>query len=125
MRRRTWRDKFRDAFRGVAVGLRGQSSFTVHLLASLAVLLAGLLLRIHLWEWSLLVLCIVVVFVAELLNTSIEWLARAIRDEHDERIGKALDIASAAVLLASFGSVAVGLLIFLPHLLKLIRGGAE
>jgi diacylglycerol kinase len=121
-RRRTWRDKFRDAFRGVSVGLRGQNSFTVHLLASLGVLVAGLLFRIDLWEWTLLVVCVVIVFVAELLNTSIEWIARAIRQEHDERIGKALDVASAAVLLASFGAVAVGLLIFLPHLIQLLRG---
>lgn len=119
MKRRTWREKFRDAFRGVSIGLRGQNSFVVHLLASLAVVVVGVFFRISLLEWSLLSLCIVTVFVAELLNTSIEWLARAIREEHDDRIGKALDVASAAVLLASFGSVSIGVLIFVPHVLKL------
>jgi diacylglycerol kinase len=122
MRRRSWSDKFRDAFRGVSVGLRGQNSFLVHLVASLIVLCAGIFFRVTLLEGSLLFLCVVTVFVAELLNTSIEWLARAMGDKYDERIRNALDVASAAVLLASFGSVAVGSLVFLPHLLTFGSG---
>jgi diacylglycerol kinase len=120
--RRAWRDKFRDAFRGVAVGLRGQNSFLIHVLASAAVVAAGFFFRVTLLEWGVLVLCIVSVFVAELLNTSLEWLAKAIREEHDPRIGSALDVASAAVLLAAFGAMAVGFLVFLPHLIRMVSG---
>jgi diacylglycerol kinase len=118
--RRAWRDKFRDSFRGIAVGLRGQNSFLFHLVASAAVVLVGLFFRVSLLEWGLLLLCIVSVFVAELLNTSLEWLARAIRQEHDPRIANALDVASAAVLLAAFGAVLVGVLVFLPHLIQAV-----
>ena len=35
---RGWPEKFRDAFRGVKVGVRGQSSFFVHLFFAAAVI---------------------------------------------------------------------------------------
>ena len=115
---RTSRTKFRDAFRGVAVGLRGQSSFFAHVVAALLVIAAAAFFRVSALEWAILVLCIGVVFVAELANTSIEWLAKAITEDQDDRIRKALDVASAAVLLTALGAVVVGAIVFLPRLVS-------
>jgi diacylglycerol kinase len=114
--RRTWRARFADAFRGLRYGLQGQASFQVHFLAALAVIVAGLLVQLTTVEWALIALAIGLVFAAELANTSLEWLARAVSEQHDERIGKALDLASAAVLAASLTAVVVGLCVFGPRL---------
>ncbi len=51
---RTWYEKFRDAFRGVRTGMRGQSSFQVHLGVTVVVIIAAALLRCTLWEWCIL-----------------------------------------------------------------------
>ena len=77
----------------------------------LGLLLAGVL-RVGAVEWCLLLLAITLVLVAEMFNTAIEHLAKAITDEHHPRVGTALDIGSAAVLVASLGAVAIGAMVF-------------
>lgn len=118
--RRTWFQKFNDAFRGVALGTQGQSSFRVHLAITALVIAAAAFFRVQNLEWALLVMCIAGVLVAELFNSSIEWLAKAIDHDHNPLIGAALDIASGAVLLAAFGAVIAGLFVFAPHIAALL-----
>ena len=113
MPRRTWAAKFRDAFRGLSLGLRGQSSFAVHAAVALVVVLMAAALRVGLVEWCLLLLCIALVLAAELFNTALECLAREIDRDYNPGIGAALDVASAAVLSTSVGSAFVGSVIFI------------
>jgi len=117
---RSWGGKFRDAFRGAKQGARGQSSFFVHFFVAVAVLVAGLLLRVDHYEWCLLLLCIAGVIVAEMFNGALESMAKAITRDSDPHIGNALDIGSAAVLIASIGASLVGTVIFARHLAILL-----
>ncbi len=109
---RSWPEKFRDALRGVKQGIRGQSSFFVHLFAATAVVVAAAVLRMRLVEWCLLLLCITIVLVAEMFNSALESLAKAITDQADPHVGRALNIGSAAVLIAAIGASVVGTIIF-------------
>jgi diacylglycerol kinase len=119
--RRTWRGKFRDAFRGLWFGLQGQSSFFVHVIVAAAAVALGWWTGISAVEWALISLSIGLVFAAELANTALEWLARAVTDKTDERVGRALDLASAAVLSAAGTALAVGACVFAPRLWALVR----
>ena len=119
-RPRTWIAKFGDVFRGIRYGVPGQSSFRVHFLAAIAVVVAGAWLQVTAVEWCLLVLSIVAVLATELLNTALEWLAKAVTQQHDQRVGTALDIAGAAVLVVASGAGVVGLIVFLPRLWQLV-----
>ncbi|MCI0360517.1 MAG: diacylglycerol kinase [Planctomycetaceae bacterium] len=112
MPRRSWFEKFADAFRGIGAGMRGQGSFRVHLGMAVAVVALARILRVNLVEWCLLILCIAAVLAAELFNSAIERLAREVDREHNPNVGAALDIASGAVLLAALGAAIVGCLIF-------------
>jgi diacylglycerol kinase (ATP) len=58
---------------------------------------------------------------AEALNTAIERLADAVTLEPNENIGYAKDVAAGAVLAASIISVVIGLTIFLPRLIIMVR----
>lgn len=108
-----WKHKFACALRGVAVGIRGQNSFLVHFPAAAIVMAVGWWLQVSHAQWLVLVLCVTMVIAAELFNSAIEHLARAItRDEHPE-IRDALDIASGAVLVAAIGASVAGLLVIL------------
>jgi diacylglycerol kinase len=109
---RSWAQKFRDAFRGLKAGVRGQNSFLVHGLVAVAVVVAGLLLRVTLTEWCLLTLCIFGVLVTEMFNSALESMAKAITGESHPHLGNSLDIGSAAVLLAALGASIVGSIIF-------------
>jgi diacylglycerol kinase len=108
----TWRRKFGCAFRGVAVGVRGERSFFVHFTAATAVIVAAGLLGCTLVEWCVLLLAIGGVLTAELFNRAIERLADAITSEENAHVRDALDIAAGAVLIASATSVAVGVAVF-------------
>jgi diacylglycerol kinase len=109
---RPWIAKFRDAFHGLTLAVRSQSSFSVHLAVAVLVIGVAVVLRVSLVEWCLLGLCIVAVLAAELFNTAIEFLARAVDENHNPNLGTALDIASGAVLLAALGAAVVGSTIF-------------
>jgi diacylglycerol kinase len=114
--KRTWGRKFRDAFVGIALGVRGQSSFRIHLLFAAAVIAAGAVVRIHRLEWCVVGLCITAVLAAELFNSSLERMAKAIDNRRNPELGAALDIASGAVLVAAAGAAAVGGVVFLFRL---------
>lgn len=115
--RRTWLGKFTSAFRGIAQGVEGQSSFAVHLAVALAVVVAAAVLRLTADRWCLLIICIGGVLVAELFNSALEWTCRAVTDRHDPRIEKALDVASGAVLIAAIAAAITGSVIFVEALI--------
>ena len=113
---RLWRRKFRDAFRGLKEGVHGQSSFFVHFFVAVLVIVAGTVLRVNLYEWCILALCIVGVLAVEMFNSALESMAKAITGESDPHLGDSLDIGSAAVLIASVGASIIGSIIFLNRL---------
>jgi diacylglycerol kinase len=116
-----WLRKFSVAFRGLFLAFRTQSSFYVHLPCAAAVIAAGWLLDLDRPSFLVLLLCVAMVVSAELLNTSIELLAKAITSEENQTIGDALDIASGAVLAVSLVAVAIGGWVFVPAFFDLLR----
>jgi diacylglycerol kinase len=61
-------------------------------------------------------LCITVVLTAEMFNSALESMAKAITGQSDPHLGNSLDIGSGAVLLASLGAAIVGSIIFIARL---------
>jgi diacylglycerol kinase len=120
--RRSWHHKFRDAFRGLKLGIRGHSSFFVHFFFAALVLAAGMVLRCRTLEWCLLLGCIGMVFTAELFNSAIETVFRGLDESTKPRVRSCLDIAAGAVLLASIAAAIIGSIIFLGRLMELFGG---
>lgn len=109
---RGWIRKFGLAFSGLGWAIRNEGSFTVHLPAAALAFLGAALLQFDYARWAILVLTVGVVIVAELFNTAIECLAKAVDDQPNEHIRVALDIGSAAVLTSSLFAVSIGLFLF-------------
>lgn len=107
-----WINKFKFAFRGLQYGVAGQSSYWVHIPATVAVPLLAFWLNCSLWQWCVLAMCIGLVWSLELINSAIELLARGLCTDHNTQVGKALDTASAAVLVAAITALVIGLSIF-------------
>jgi len=103
-----WYRKFQNALRGWKLGVTGQSSFRVHLVATIAIVTLAILLKMTMEQWCLLILCISTVLTAEFFNSSLERLARSVDDQYNEQLGAALDIAAGAVLVATIGAILVG-----------------
>ena len=118
---RRWRDKFREAVRGVKRGVRGHSSFFVHFFfAALAVAAAAVLGCDHV-EWCLVLACIGGVVTVELLNSAVETLFHGLDAESKGRIQGCLDIAAGAVLVASATAAVIGTVIFVRRFLLLLH----
>lgn len=110
---------FRHAGRGLAWAVSSQANLRFHMAAAAAVLLAALLFHFTAIEFVGLVLCFAVVIAAELFNTSLEVLIDYAWPERHPMIGRAKDVAAAAVLMAAIGTALVGLLLFARHILHI------
>ncbi len=116
-----WRDKFRAAFRGLKLGMRGHSSFSVHFFFSALVLTSAIVLQCELWQWCVLLGCIGFVLTAELFNSAVETLFRGLDEATKERAWPALDVAAGAVLMASITASVIGGLILFYQLARLLH----
>lgn len=108
---RHWSLKFRNAFRGIGIGVHGQTSFYAHFAITTLVFAAATYLQVSLIEWCVLLLCIGLVLSAELMNSCIERLAKVITSDYNEDVRDGLDIASGAVLMAAIFAAMVGTII--------------
>ena len=103
------------AFKGIRVLVSTQHNAWIHLFATICVISAGLLFRLSRSDWVLIIFAITLVWMAEALNTSIEFLGDSISHDKDEMIGKAKDIGAGAVLIATIGAVVVGIIVFTKY----------
>lgn len=91
----------------------------IHVLIAIFVVVAGVYYQIEFWEWCTVILTMGLVLATELLNTAVEELANAVRDQNGLSRGATKlprDIAAGAVLIASISSAIIGLLIFIPRI---------
>ncbi len=115
--RRTWWTKFAVAFRGLWLGVKGDTSFFVHFFMAALVLAAAAALGCEVWQWCVLLGCIAAVLAAEMFNCAIETLFRGLDEHTKQQAWPALDVASGAVLLVSLFAALIGAIVFLTRLL--------
>ncbi|MGE5320470.1 MAG: diacylglycerol kinase family protein [Hyphomicrobiaceae bacterium] len=108
-------NSFSHALRGMGLLVRTQPNARVHLLATLLVCAAGVYFGLDRGEWAWLIVAVVLVWGAEAFNTALEQLADAVHPARHPGIGRAKDMAAAAVLIAALGAAVIGVLVFAPH----------
>jgi diacylglycerol kinase (ATP) len=106
---------FRYAIHGLILMLKSQHNAWLHAVASLLVILAGVLSGLSPAEWCWLVLAIMAVWTAEALNTALEFLADVASPEFHPLVEKAKDVAAGAVLISAAGAVVIALLVLGPQ----------
>jgi diacylglycerol kinase (ATP) len=112
---------FKYAFYGIVLLVRTQHNARIHALATLVVCAAGFYFGITKTEWCFIVFAISIVWTAEALNTALEFMGDALSPSHNELIGKAKDIAAAGVLIASIGAAVIGVIVFGPYVLEVVK----
>jgi diacylglycerol kinase (ATP) len=117
------------ALEGGMTLIRSQVHARFHAVASIVVVVTGLMVSVSTLEWCILALSIAIVWIAEALNTGIELIADEVTLERRDRIKSAKDIAAFGVLLAAVCSAICGGLVFLPHLrfvwMSLVNGSSN
>ena len=107
---------FKYAFSGLKLFFINDHNGRVHLFAAIIVIALSFYLQLSGFEWIAILSVISAVIVAEIINSAIEKLADVVSPEYHPKIKVVKDLAAAAVLVAAFTAVAVGLIIFLPKL---------
>lgn len=113
-------ESFKAAFAGIGRAFCDEPHMKVHAVVAVLALAACAVLRVEAWGWCAVLLCIGAVLAAELVNTALEALCDKVHPEHDPLIGAAKDAAAGAVLVLAIISVAVGLAVYIPALLRLL-----
>jgi len=111
---------FGYAFEGIAAIIRTQPNFSVHLAAAVVALTLAAILDFSAGEVAILILTISAVLAAEAFNTALEALADLVSPTLHPLVKRAKDVSAAGVLISAFGALFVGILLFLPRLLRLL-----
>ncbi|MBB1062782.1 diacylglycerol kinase family protein [Limosilactobacillus fastidiosus] len=111
----------RHALEGIFDVISQERNMRYHIAVAMIVVILGVILRVDRLEWLWLLLAILVVFSAEFLNTVTEAVTDLLGEHHyDINVKKAKDVAAGGVLITAIFAVLVGLIIFLPRIVKLL-----
>ena len=105
-----------NACKGIITLVCTQPNAQLHGAATAGVLIGGYFLKLCEGEWLAVILCIGLVWVAEALNTALEFVADEVDPNHRPGIGRAKDVAAAGVLIAAVISIVVAATILWNHL---------
>lgn len=117
--RKTWRS-FGFAWNGIMLVFIHENNTRVHLLATLAVLVAGWIFGLTYVEWALIGTQISLVWAAEAFNSAIEKVVDFISPDFHPKAGEIKDIAAGAVLFVAMGAATTGLIIFIRKILLIL-----
>lgn len=110
---------FRYAFRGIGTALKNEHNTWIHLTVTGIVIILGILFSLSPLKWGLIAFATGLVWTSELLNTAIEYLTDLVSPEYNETACKVKDVAAGAVLISAITAVVIGLLVFVPEILKI------
>jgi diacylglycerol kinase (ATP) len=112
---------FKHALAGILTMLKSQQNAWIHAVATVLVVIAGLYLKTSHAEWCRLVLAIMAVWSAEAFNTAFEFLADVASPEFHPLVKQAKDVAAGAVLFSAMGAAIIGLIVFGPYIIRIIK----
>jgi diacylglycerol kinase len=120
-RRFSWKERrnsFTYAWSGIKSLMRTEHNAWIHLALTIAAIALGFILKIARGEFIAIIIVMTMVWVAEILNTTIEKTMDFISLEKHPQIKLVKDLAAAAVLITAISALLVGAIIFIPKLLE-------
>jgi len=106
------------AFRGLKYAFKEEQSFRVQVVIALVVIALMFYLDVTPLEKIAFLIMIVLVLSLELINTTAENILNVVEPNFRPKVQIIKDTMAAAVVVAALGALIVGLIIFLPYLLK-------
>ena len=111
----------KHAIDGIDYTISHERNFKIELCFAILVIIASVILKVNITEWVILTLTIAMVLTLEIINTSIERCVDPVTKEYEDLAKIAKDTAAGAVFVMSIFSVSIGICIFLPKIILLIK----
>lgn len=112
---------FGYAFAGIFACVRQERNMRIHLTAAILVVAAGTILRISAMEWMICLILFGLVMSLEMVNTALEAAVDLVTQEKQPLAKKAKDAAAGAVLVSAMMAAVIGLMIFVPRIVVLLK----
>lgn len=107
---------FGFALDGLSHAFKRDQNLRIHLFFAIIVLIAAFLFHVAEIEFIVLILTICLVFISELINTTVEKIVDFMVYEHVPEAKFIKDVSAGMVFVSALGAVIIGLIIFLPKL---------
>jgi len=106
---------FRYAVNGLKTVWKEEQNFKIEAFIGAIVVFYSFYFSFTFTEKVFCIIAVVMVLVAEIINTIVEDVCNKIQPEQDSQIKKIKDMSAAFVLLTVIGSLAIGILVLVNH----------
>lgn len=107
------------ALTGIKFVVQHERNARLHLVMAILALLLGLELRVTNAELAAIFFAVIIVFLAEIINTAFEKTLNIVSPGHHPQVKIIKDMAAGAVLVAVIGAGVIGIMIYLPYIGRL------
>ncbi|KAF0185556.1 MAG: diacylglycerol kinase [Nitrospirae bacterium] len=118
-----WIESVHNAIEGVLHAARSERHVQYHLVTAFCVLLLSYVLGLSRDDFIVISIIVILVFLAEMLNTAIEHVVDLVSPEQHEKARIAKDVAAGGVLITAFGAAVLGYIILYPYLADVFKSG--
>lgn len=120
-KKRTFIDSVKNCLEGISYTINHENNFKREIVLGILAVILSAILKISLLEWVIVILLINFVLVCELINTALEKTVDLYTSEYNKTAKIVKDVAGASVLVMCIFSAIVGMIIFLPKIINLIK----
>jgi diacylglycerol kinase (ATP) len=113
---RKWLKSANCAIEGILYSAKTQKHLRFHFIAAAVALFLSYLLGVSRIEFIIISLAVILVLLAEMLNSSIEAMVDLLSPDHSEKARISKDIAAGSVLITAFGAVILGYIVLFPYI---------
>lgn len=109
------------ALEGIHYAINSDQNLVIHFIVAIFVIAFSIFLRVTPFEMGILGVTILLVIACEMVNSAIEKMVDLITKEHRAEAKIAKDVSAGMVLISATGAAIIGVLIFVPYILKFFR----
>jgi len=120
-KKRTFFDSVKNCLEGINYTLTNENNFKREMIIGILVVIASAILKISILEWVIVILLINFVLVCELINTALEKAVDLYTKEFNKTAKIVKDVAGSSVFVMSIFSAIIGIIIFLPKIINLLK----
>ncbi len=120
---RKWIDSANNAIEGILHAAKTQRHLRYHFYSAIAVLILSYIIGVKRTDFLIISIAVILVLLAEMINTAIEYVVDIISPEHSEKARIAKDVSAGAVLITAFGAAVLGYIILFPYFSRAFENG--
>lgn len=109
---------FKFAINGIRLAFNLNRNLRIHAIFTVVVLILCFVLQMSAVELTIIIMISFIVIATEMINTAIEEVVDLVTKDYREEAKIAKDVSAGMVLVSATGAVIVGLIIFIPNILR-------